>query len=821
MAQVSDWRKYDKEEWRQEGNRYQTLNGEWLFLYEHPVAGWLGGVPESALDALQQGFAYYLREEALERLKGLLARKEKLEATARFLFDLLRQSPPPHNWLRLPADSRPRLNRSTLAYHSLLVSGFACAMVRAALEAGKQIPELLRFQLPSEQSEHLLDVEELIHFTRVGALCHDFGKHPPKEHNQRGKQQVQQLFAELLDEPVVNHLSDIALRHHTSLYYRLRGETPLDLLDNFIACADTLASGADRPLPGTEGHDPVASATEFFRSELGDERALSLISADTDRVKSYVFETAKLPEVRGASALLTELNECEIASLLWEKFPLPSECLLYAAGGSALIVAPTTLAKDIAEDIQRLYLRYTGTATISVVHRPTSPQEWVRGVEASGGNFGNLAKWIGYDLRRAKESRAFYHVLDAPPHARRCDSCEVRPATQQMTRFQSGEEEKWVCDVCARKRKWGEREKSGYIEQFEDFLEDDAKQCQHTDGRYQQTIAEHGGRDAVIGAKTLEEIGKAADGKARGYVGVIYTDGNDIGSRIEKSETPAEYRTLSEELLRVTKEATFKALARRSLIKHIKCSDGQKRWIHPFEIVAIGGDDVFLIVPGDMALDIAVDLCDHFQSEFNGNLTMSAGVLIMREHLPIYYARSIVEALLKSAKRAGRKTRCQPSPAHIDFQVITGDSSLSEDVEEYRKQVYSLASFFKDNHRLIQRPYQLEDVRKLLCGARWVHEKKFPASQLYQLRQAVVEHVPAWAKNWYRYQLARAKDSTQEGNFVNFHQQLFGAEPKPFDDPDAPWRRCEGQWMTPVIDLVEIFNYVRSEKGGEDSETGN
>jgi hypothetical protein len=161
-------------------------------------------------------------------------------------------------------------------------------------------------------------------------------------------------------------------------------------------------------------------------------------------------------------------------------------------------------------------------------------------------------------------------------------------------------------------------------------------------------------------------------------------------------------------------------------------------------------------------------------------------------------------------------------------------------LEEYRKQVYRVSSFFKGNHRLVQRPYRLTDVRKLLKAARWVHEKGFPASQLYQLRQAVVEHVPGWAKNWYRYQLARAKDSTQEGNFINFHRQLFGTHP--FTDADSPWRYLrDGEMSTPVIDLVEIFDYVRAQRGahrmsagkvegcasvggekrGEDDETGN
>ena len=36
-----------------------------------------------------------------------------------------------------------------------------------------------------------------------------------------------------------------------------------------------------------------------------------LVSFDTDRIKEYVFATDKLREIRGASYLLTQLNESQ------------------------------------------------------------------------------------------------------------------------------------------------------------------------------------------------------------------------------------------------------------------------------------------------------------------------------------------------------------------------------------------------------------------------------------------------------------------------------------------------------------------------------
>lgn len=801
------WRQYAAGEYTTVGGRYQTPDGEWLFAYEHPVTGQLAGVPLSGLDGLRQDFAFWLRERIFQGLQEPAPRWEKLEKVAQLLYGILRQSPPPHPWLSLPADSRPQRNRSTVAYHSLLVSAFACAIARAWVLQGQAIGELLRFQPPVGQQEIPVELPELMDFIRVACLCHDFGKHPPQRHNARGKEQVGELFHGLLEEIVIFDLSEVAHRHHTARSYRERGESPIGILEELIAHADTLASATDRPVL-SQDPDPVGAVTAFFRHYLGHEQTLSLVSADTDRVKSYVFESARLPEVRGASALLTELNERQMATLLWDQFRLPPECLLYAAGGSALIVAPTALAEEIADTVQRLYLEETGTATISVVHRPTAPREWVKGIEAGAGDFGNLVKWVGYDLRRAKDSRTFYPVFAAPPYARRCDSCEVRPAEKRET--DPGGRDVFFCHVCQCKRDRGRDQKSAYLRRFEEeFLAESAGSATPY-GRCFATLRQ---LEKIGLAQDLQEVGRAAEGKARGYVGVIYTDGNDIGRRIETSRTPADFRTLSEELRHVTTQATFTALARRSLLKQVECSDGQERWIHPFEIVAIGGDDVFLIVPGDVALDVAVTLCGEFASWFHGRLTMSAGVLIMREHFPLYHARTIVESLLKSAKKAGRKRRQgdEPLPSYVDFQVVTGDASLSDDVEGYRQQFYAAGPPLRQMQQLIGRPYLLAELQRLLAVVRWAKTKQFPPSQLYQLRQAVVEHTVLWSQNWYRYQLAR-DDKEEENGWRQFHQRLFGTEP--LSDAVAPWRHEDGRWVTPVVDVVEIFDYVRV-VGGE------
>ena len=56
--------------------------------------------------------------------------------------------------------------------------------------------------------------------------------------------------------------------------------------------------------------------------------------------------------------------------MLVTKFALPRECLIYAAGGGALLVAPRQQAPKIKQRIEELYVTTTLTATTTAVDLP-------------------------------------------------------------------------------------------------------------------------------------------------------------------------------------------------------------------------------------------------------------------------------------------------------------------------------------------------------------------------------------------------------------------------------------------------------------------
>ncbi len=55
--------------------------------------------------------------------------------------------------------------------------------------------------------------------------------------------------------------------------------------------------------------EPVLRGEPVDEAEAQRAGGLALLSADTDKIKEYVFESAKLPEIRGASMILDGLNQ--------------------------------------------------------------------------------------------------------------------------------------------------------------------------------------------------------------------------------------------------------------------------------------------------------------------------------------------------------------------------------------------------------------------------------------------------------------------------------------------------------------------------------
>ncbi|HLB49399.1 MAG TPA: hypothetical protein VJL59_20500 [Anaerolineales bacterium] len=561
------------------------------------------------------------------------------------------------------------------------------------------------------------------------------------------------------------------------------------------------------------------------------------MSADTDKIKDFVFESAKLPEIRGASMMLDELNwgneksradgEPGSIAAIWEKYNLPEKARIYAGGGSLLALIPLNLAEDLHNEMEALYPRVTGTATITCVFQPfraaevigtettrradlstlaalqqaLSPTEWQRVADYYGvkggagvseddlptrGGFRRAMELQITQLRRAKLSKATAPLYEAMPYVRRCDSCGSRPSA-----VFDDKKKRYLCAVCDQKFAQRGYRRSLWVDRCEEYWA----------GK---------GRAVEIGeVQDLTGIGAAAKGR-KDYVGFIYADGNGVGEMVEQSATLKDYQKKSGALRRAVQEVVYDAL-------YDALRESSASTVRPFEIITIGGDDALLIVPADAALPVAYAICAKFgpallRNDWPGQPpTVSAGVVIAHADNPVYFLRDLAEQLLKSAKRRTyevEKEKGQPEGA-VDFLILKSQSTVATDLKHVRSSPILLLRDERDEERvyLTKRPYTCQELERLIGHTEEIARSRVAKTQMRSFAR-VIQRGRLPAAIYFLYQWVRLKEEGQQ--LARIHKEWAGT-----DKTEAPWLKRQPrkghtttEYETPWLDLIELLDFT-------------
>ncbi len=606
---------------------------------------------------------------------------------------------------------------------------------------------------------------------------------------------------------------------------------------------------------------------QLWKSRIG------LVYGGATKIKQYVFEETRLPEIRGASALLDRINLIDLPAFFscetstdyeacqqagefcqnevrrnWldkeENFPELSSALIpqlviYSTGGNILAFCPAGLIDDLANAIEKRYTFETLTANSCAVGDTFSPLEihlgilpkeinqdtfWVEKYQKNltnplviayfhqedtrdfveRKNFNELAGKLAslFNQRRngnqlqgnQRPLRCYPPMFETHPYLKR-DQGERRSAFYQAKSSADNPSQglpgdPWMSEASARKRYVGQiakRESSdrqwyeqtglawepgdetvldSWVNKFEQFLHD-------TPQRYYGKIrSENLHPSRVKEAISVREIGEAC--VTPGFVAYIYADGNNMGGYIQKAiKSPEDYYNFSRHIYEATKDSVFIALTKHLQPHKLSASLQAERrsskeiWIHPFEILAIGGDDVMLIVPADKALEIAKTIGEEFekillskgrdyelnqgytfetvhryrnreniQTEKQCKLSMSTGVLITSENTPIYYTDQLTSQLLKSAKKRAKdlKKVQKYSGGTVDFLVMKSVTMISSNVNEFRSDALTKLQPGTPKLKLYAAPYTLHELSGLLKTLQALKDSDFPKSQIYQIR---------------------------------------------------------------------------------------
>jgi hypothetical protein len=492
--------------------------------------------------------------------------------------------------------------------------------------------------------------------------------------------------------------------------------------------------------------------------------ALKLVAFDTDRIKEYVFATDALREIRGASARLDQLNRRIMPYLVRRADPGMQR--IYAHGGAGLFVVDTDRADRARLAVERAYRKYTGgAASVTGVTLDLS-----NGFNTQNDNVQNLFRLLQIRLRQAKDSPPPAVAAASLSHLRPCDACAEFPA---MVWVQEHGEARLLCNACRLRR------------------------------RSMRGLWERLSQRGVPQGELPEDFNALSEfSRPKGYMGLLYADGNGMGREIERAGT---LNALAD--FAVAVDSAVHQAACDAICGHLQPVNG----ILPCIPLLLGGDDLVMVTRAQSAINVAITLVERFgeitASEIGRPLSLSVGVVLAHANFPFRAMLDIAESALKFAKReAARRQLGDRNRSLINFLTITSANHL--DFKRYYAETLQHQPDLQGPKWLRSlRPYTPTDLRNLLEVARALRDA--PRSKLHALGECVfLSHGQSILEGLTT--LMRWRGGAQEGRRAEQVRDVRRlVDQSGAGTPIFPWNGNAREWRTPLLDLVELFDFVK------------
>lgn len=481
---------------------------------------------------------------------------------------------------------------------------------------------------------------------------------------------------------------------------------------------------------------------------------------ETASIQRFIFESGRLRDIRGASALLDDICRHDVRRLVER---MPGAKLIRSSGGTTIVgLRDETEFPGLRDAIRRLYASKIPGARLHTAHVACRD-------EAFPDQLARLIYAAAQEQGRAPETDPW--MYGATPMARFCDACGQRPA---QLRSQLVDATEFVCQVCACKRDYGQRVRRGKthhatIQRFFSYAQ-------------RQSPSWHGLHIENVLPDGLADVGATSEGS----IGLIVADGNRLGQLLQSLTSHEQYERFSRGIAEVVEAAVFETLARFEP-RTTKSTDT----IIPWEIIYVGGDDVLIAAAADIALDAAVGILRGVEeksrplfeelglSSVRMHLSMAAGIAIAPSSYPILSLHELASQLERSAKKLAYVRRDE-DVSTIDFhRLATGghlDLTTLRDVvwQPWRKAA-------GETIRLTQRPFTTDQYDAVAAVARAWREKGVPRHKVHALREALFESPAEAMFTWARI-VGRAKEKERDA----WHQ-LASLAVADQDSRHLPW----------------------------------
>jgi len=463
--------------------------------------------------------------------------------------------------------------------------------------------------------------------------------------------------------------------------------------------------------------------------------AVDVVYGGAYSVKDYYMESGNPQQMRGASQLLQDAAK---------KF---EDCRYFECGAESFLIVPQGEGKTRARELEQTFREFTITAQAAAVWRETTVDDLLD-EEA----FGKLWKALN-EAFRARRMLLFWpeEQHNGEPRCKRCNFRDVA----------LGE----LCASCANKVEHGGK----------DARESLKNEC-----------LKHGREIGIpltnIEVKTTQDI---ADGN--GDIALLYGDINNLGWAGKCLGGNVETRRL---FCEEVKCVVTKAL-RTAVVKAISRSK-----YRAFEIIAVGGDDICLLLPGEIALLAGTLLLEEFDRLWAKRpaelkevaLTIRVGIAVGQANTPILYMREAAEQLMELAKgKACAESSC------LDILTLNSDGQWATSVKKLRADLIKTEG--ATTAICTMRPFTKEDARMFL---RCLCSYDVSKNTLYNIAEASARCGIAEGDLWFRYLLSRQKKDA-------------ALIPLAGEYGDGMYFEQNGTLLSPWLD----FTQLQGQKGGE------
>lgn len=386
------------------------------------------------------------------------------------------------------------------------------------------------------------------------------------------------------------------------------------------------------------------------------DNSIMLLKGGSYKIKSYYLETNNLSEIRGASMNLAYVEDIVIQNMIADSYD--KSCIIYNGGGNIFCILPSAADESFALRLEEEAQKYLVSAsTAYVVMEATwddienNYKDTMRRLEEKLADRKKLK--IAVDLEAKStffegksipwENESF--EINAKPYEGEstCDSCKVRQAYYLQGK-------RTICASCLHKYVIGTAAKSKYDDEYKLYT-----------GQAPEKINDISSID-------------------REHIAVVYGDGNNMGQIIQNFTNITKMMEFSDKVKATANKAVFTAMKQT----------GIKR----FEVVGLGGDDVFVIVSGKIAMSFAVNLMNNYNEEFkraeeelktNNNpykSTMSVGVCIAKNNTPIRIMLEAAEDKLAEAKELSKRDNLKGhDTGTIAYAILDDPTQNSENMK--------------------------------------------------------------------------------------------------------------------------------------------